>query len=602
MPQIALNRSALNFNDLMDRGLPQFENPTTTIEQPLEGDRWPLKPDFKRIDFGQIDFSQIHLDPMLFDQVQAEAINVIQTPLQVATLFINGKYTILGGASGFLGASTIAVSICPDGQGFFRHFQGGSIYWHPTTGAHEIHGLIRDRWAAMGWERGFLGYPTTDETVGTDPQSNGRFNHFQGGSLYWHPSTGTCLVYGVIREKYLKLGGEGSFLGYPTTDELGTPDGRGRFNHFQAGSIYWTPETGAQEVHGLIRNLWASQGWETNVNLGYPISDELIPDRRIGHVHPESFRKPILNFPVDLVKLPAEAETLGFSALVVNRAVNRAVSPAIQLSSAAKLDRTALGITVTRADLVRTDLVRTDLVISTDAIVDRVNPRLDSLIDIGSIIPTVFFPTAQSTAAPIKSKNRFGDFENGVLFWKRGEANAQQLQPWTQSADGGKMTLSSSELITKLLPQLQGAVATLSGLAYNSVRFVGTTGYWSDGVSSHNRKHRFHLLLNGIKEPSFMFGSSMKIPTTLLVELQVEVTLEPIARTVMGSITQWFLPMGNQDVLNDPETQLHRAIDPLLWKSVALIAIDDTNDSKSIAILSSKTMVNGQFNLYIEPV
>ena len=597
MPQIALNRGNLNFSDLMDRGLPQFE--TTPIEQPLEGDR-PIKADFGKVDFGKIDFSQIHLDPLLFDRVQTEAVHAIQTPLQMAMLFINGKYTRLGGVSGFLGAPTIAVSLCPDGQGFFRHFQGGSIYWHPTTGAHEIHGLIRDRWAGMGWERSFLGYPTTDETLGTDPQSTGRFNHFQGGSLYWHPAIGTRLVYGVIREKYLKLGGEGSFLGYPVTDELGTPDGRGRFNHFQAGSIYWTPETGAQEVHGLIRNLWASQGWETNANLGYPITDELIPDRRIGHVHPESFRKPILNFPVDLVKLPAEGATLGFSPLVVNRSI----ASQVIANPAAKLDRTALGITAARTDLVRTDLVRTDVinsVIRTDAIINRVNPRLDSAIEIGSIVPPIaFFPTAQSTAAPIKSQNRFGDFENGVLFWKRGEANAQPLPPWTQSADGGKMTLSPSELIAKLLPQLQSAIATLSGLTYNSVSFVGTTGYWSDGVSSHNRKHRLNLLLNGMKNQSLGFISS-SVPTTLLVELQVEVTLEPIARTVMGSIAQWFLPMGNQNVLNDPETQLHRAIDPLLWKSVVLIAIDDTNNGESVAVLSSKTMVNGHVNLYIEP-
>ncbi len=62
-------------------------------------------------------------------------------------------------------------------------------------------------------------------------------------------------------------------LGFPTTDELPTPDTRGRFNHFQTGSIYWTPQTGAHEVHGLIRDKWASMGWERSF-LGYPVSDE----------------------------------------------------------------------------------------------------------------------------------------------------------------------------------------------------------------------------------------------------------------------------------------------------------------------------------------
>jgi uncharacterized protein with LGFP repeats len=72
-------------------------------------------------------------------------------------------------------------------------------------------------------------------------------------------------------------------LGFPTTDELGTPDGHGRFNHFEHGSIYWTPETGAHEVHGLIREKWASIGWERS-RLRYPTSDEETPPGGHGRV------------------------------------------------------------------------------------------------------------------------------------------------------------------------------------------------------------------------------------------------------------------------------------------------------------------------------
>jgi uncharacterized protein with LGFP repeats len=227
----------------------------------------------------------------------------IQTPLQVASWFINSKYASLNSAAGLLGSPTTAVTVCPDGVGYYRHFQGGSIYWHPNTGAHEVHGLIRQRWAQLGWEKSFLGYPKTDETIGGDIQGKGRFNHFQKGSLYWHPITGVFEIHGEIRAKYIALGAESSFLGYPKTDETGTPDKRGRFNHFQAGSIYWTSDTGAYEIHGLILQYWANQGWERNPNLGYPISDELIPDRRIGHIHPETKRKPIATVPLDIIKL-----------------------------------------------------------------------------------------------------------------------------------------------------------------------------------------------------------------------------------------------------------------------------------------------------------
>jgi LGFP repeat len=54
------------------------------------------------------------------------------------------------------------------------------------------------------------------------------------------------------------------------TDESATPDGRGRYNHFENGSIYWTNATGAHEVDGDIQVVWAAAGWEQGP-LGYPI-------------------------------------------------------------------------------------------------------------------------------------------------------------------------------------------------------------------------------------------------------------------------------------------------------------------------------------------
>ena len=167
----------------------------------------------------------------------------------------------------------------PDGVGRFNHFQGGSIYWTPGTDAHEVHGLIRGKWSSMGWERSFLRYPLTDES--RTPDGVGRFNHFQGGSIYWTPQTAAHEVHGDIRGKWSSLGWERSFLGYPLTDESGTPDGVGRYNHFQGGSIYWTPGTGAHEVHGAIRGLWSNMGWERSF-LGYPTSDELSTEDGTG--------------------------------------------------------------------------------------------------------------------------------------------------------------------------------------------------------------------------------------------------------------------------------------------------------------------------------
>lgn len=189
---------------------------------------------------------------------------------------IRDHYNSLGGPGGFLGYPTTDETTTPDGAGRYNHFQNhGSIYWTPNMGAWSIHGAIRDKWASMGWEAGVMGYPTTDET-GT-PDGVGRFNHFTGtgaSSIYWTPNTGAHAVIGAIHAEWAATGWELGPMGYPITDETVTPDGYGRYNHFShGGSIYWTPSTGAHVVYGAIRGLWASMGWERSW-LGYPTSDE----------------------------------------------------------------------------------------------------------------------------------------------------------------------------------------------------------------------------------------------------------------------------------------------------------------------------------------
>jgi hypothetical protein len=156
-------------------------------------------------------------------------------------LAINAKHTALGGAGGFLGAATTAHAKTPNGKGWYRHYAGGSIYWSASTGAHEVHGLIRGKWAALGWENSFLGFPTSDETVGGN---GGRFSTFQGGVIYWLPATGAHEVHGEILARYRLLGAEKSFLGYPVSDEFAGP-GQSRISNFQHGQIAWSPALGA---------------------------------------------------------------------------------------------------------------------------------------------------------------------------------------------------------------------------------------------------------------------------------------------------------------------------------------------------------------------
>lgn len=84
---------------------------------------------------------------------------------------------------------------------------------------------------------------------------------------------GSALAAGAIRAKWLEFGGETGPLGKPATAEMETPDGVGRFVHYDNKSIYWSPSTGARVVQGDIRKEWAKLGWEKSY-LGYPTSDE----------------------------------------------------------------------------------------------------------------------------------------------------------------------------------------------------------------------------------------------------------------------------------------------------------------------------------------
>ena len=606
------------------------------------------------------------------------ALILVRDPRDVAEAMINGKYSALGGASGVLGSTAGSLSTAPDGTGWYRHFRFGSIYWHPAVGAHEVHGAIRAKWASLGWETGFLGYPTTDQLVGRDPAAIGAFNRFQGGAICWHPEVDTSIaglatvsripealsagpfaraeaspplvrmpsalgaikdlsvsiasgaettaegssgkevvgrfaagsaidigelvaslgddmvlgsasgaheVHGAIGAHYFALGGTASFLGYPVTDETGTPDGVGRFNHFQAGSIYWSPGTWAQEVHGLIRDAWASAGWERNAALGYPITDEEIPDRRIGHRHPEHRRKPIVGVPVDLIKMPAEAAAVGFSPLVSN------VSPIMSTLS------TSLEAKVDTTSSIRSRPVR-------EVIKNRVEER-PSYLDLDMVgISDVIRSLTPSEPGPVPSVNRFGDFENGVLFWRRGATTARALTPWTVASDGEPMSRSAQEVVDAIWATVGPALGRMSGVSIESHSFAGTTGYAWDGASVRNRRHRIAVTVRGASGGSSgggIFGAINDISSAIsfaIVQLEVEAMFSPLERIATICLADWRVSVsGDIDVMR----QLHERLDPLLYVPVTLIEIPDTDSDSPIAVLSAKTMVDGAVRLYIEP-
>lgn len=141
------------------------------------------------------------------------------------------------------GFATFGNPVSPEsdagGGGKFQAFErNNSIYWSVGTDAHAVGGLIRDKWGALGWENGALGYPVTDEQkAGKDGQ--GRYNLFNGGSVYWSSKTGAHAVWGAIRDTWSTEVAEKGRYGYPTSDEYDYQGGKAQ--DFQGGRITWKP-------------------------------------------------------------------------------------------------------------------------------------------------------------------------------------------------------------------------------------------------------------------------------------------------------------------------------------------------------------------------
>ncbi|WP_432563924.1 hypothetical protein [Kineococcus sp. SYSU DK003] len=181
---------------------------------------------------------------------------------------IAGKYTSIGAVTSRLGSCvTDELPVARDGRAEF--FQGGSIYWSRATGAHVLVGGIQAAYAGRGWENSVLGFPTTDEF---GPLMRGGYGqHFQNGSLYWTPATGGVVVRGAFHRHWASSGWENSALGYPLRDEVALRDGA--VQPFERGALYWSPATGAHAVLGAIFAAYAQRGYEWG-DLGYPVTDE----------------------------------------------------------------------------------------------------------------------------------------------------------------------------------------------------------------------------------------------------------------------------------------------------------------------------------------
>jgi uncharacterized protein with LGFP repeats len=188
---------------------------------------------------------------------------------------IYDKWRALGGESGFVRSPFRGEH--PVAGGTLARFGGADIGWRSGSGAHEVHGKIRNRWRDLGSARGRLGFPTTDEQAGT--VSGVRLNVFTGGRMYWTSGVRAQPVWGAILNYYRAAGAERSRLRLPTSTEYDVRDGVAQ--NFERARMYWSQSTRAHPVWGAIQRRYDGIGAHRS-RLRLPSTDEYAVTGGVG--------------------------------------------------------------------------------------------------------------------------------------------------------------------------------------------------------------------------------------------------------------------------------------------------------------------------------
>jgi len=142
---------------------------------------------------------------------------------------------------------------------------------------------IKKKYEELDGRKGFLGAPVlncdTDELI-LDTTAH---QHYEHGVIYYSPKTGAHEVHGAILVKYKALPEtQRRKFGLPTSDEIRPPGDYIRYSTFQGGTIVWSHEAGARVLDGQINKKWLRLTEEVRRQLGYPTTDRISINDGIG--------------------------------------------------------------------------------------------------------------------------------------------------------------------------------------------------------------------------------------------------------------------------------------------------------------------------------
>jgi len=234
---------------------------------------------------------------------------------------VEARYNALGGENSNLGKAMTDFPNCNIGRknACVQAYENGVIIYSPETGAWEQYGDIRNRFVALRSVDGILKYPVGPMNCAIGFKG-ACVQAYENGVIIYLSETGAWEQYGDIRNKFISTGSVNGALGFPTsgietkdgvttqtfaggaisTTKTGTWESYGEIYQrylqtkdklgqisgpmncaigfkgacvqaYENGVIIYSPETGAWEQYGDIRNKFISTG-SVNGALGFPTS------------------------------------------------------------------------------------------------------------------------------------------------------------------------------------------------------------------------------------------------------------------------------------------------------------------------------------------
>jgi uncharacterized protein with LGFP repeats len=230
--------------------------------------------------------------------------------------------------------------------------------------------------------------------------------------------------------------------------------------------------------------------------------------------------------------------------------------------------------------------------------------------------PAFGFPISDELTIP-GTADRYNDFENGVILWKRGEKAAAEVKPLSISVSGQTLPVPAQAVLDKVsallqqeisqiqLPSQVKAINVTAGPFFRvgllddpDVVSANPTTIYSPGAIGINRRHKTRTMLELVTDwpaPNF----KIRLDLDILVYFERSNSKHG---AIMASIFQWWynveapFPAGQSDV-DLAACKLEAAFKPLVGVPRPVFSVPDS--FAAVSILAVKTMQDGSINVFI---